>query len=77
MGNEIEFHQTPGAKLRPAIVVLDSSDEDFVAAPITSRARGPKYFGPLLCWQDSSPHSLPSTTSEPTRVARAPMFFRY
>ena len=35
----IEFHQTPGGKLRPAVVLLDSGDDDFVAAPITSRLR--------------------------------------
>jgi hypothetical protein len=34
---EVEFHQTRGSKIRPATVVLDSGDEDFVAAPITSR----------------------------------------
>jgi hypothetical protein len=27
----IEFHQTSGGKLRPAVVLLDSGDEDFVA----------------------------------------------
>ena len=37
---EVDFHQTRGARVRPAIVVLDSGDEDFVAAPVTSRARG-------------------------------------
>jgi mRNA-degrading endonuclease toxin of MazEF toxin-antitoxin module len=35
----IDFHQTPGGKLRPAVVLLDSADDDFVAAPITSRQR--------------------------------------
>ena len=35
----IDFHQTPGGKLRPAVVLLDSADDDFVAAPITSRLR--------------------------------------
>jgi len=35
----IDFHQTPGGKLRPAAVLPDSGDDDFVAAPITSRAR--------------------------------------
>jgi mRNA interferase MazF len=33
----IDFHQTPGGKLRPAVVLLDAGDDDFVAAPITSR----------------------------------------
>ena len=35
----MDFHQTTGAKVRPAVVLLDTGDEDFVAAPITSRAR--------------------------------------
>jgi mRNA interferase MazF len=32
----IGFHQTPGGKLRPAVVLLDSGDNDFVDAPINS-----------------------------------------
>jgi mRNA-degrading endonuclease toxin of MazEF toxin-antitoxin module len=35
----IDFHQTAGGKLRPAVVLLDSDDDDFVGAPITSRPR--------------------------------------
>jgi len=35
----IDFHQTPGGKLRPAVVLLDSGDNDFVGAPITSQLR--------------------------------------
>ena len=34
-----EYHQRPGGKLRPAVILLDSADEDFVAAPITSHRR--------------------------------------
>jgi hypothetical protein len=34
-----KFHQSAGAKVRPALVLLDTGDEDFVAAPITSQAR--------------------------------------
>src|ERR1039457_238132 len=33
----IEFYQTPGGKLRPAVVLLDSADDVFVAAPLTDR----------------------------------------
>jgi hypothetical protein len=36
----IDFHQTPGGKVRPAVVLLDAGDDDFVAAPITSQPRG-------------------------------------
>ena len=32
----IEFHQRAGGKVRPAVVLLDSADEDFVAAPINA-----------------------------------------
>lgn len=35
----IQFHQTAGAKIRPAAVVLDTGDDDFVAAPITSQPK--------------------------------------
>ena len=35
----MDFHQTTGAKVRPAVVLLDTGDEDFVAAPITSQPR--------------------------------------
>lgn len=35
----MEFHQAAGAKVRPAVVLLDAGDDDFVAAPITSQPR--------------------------------------
>ena len=35
----MQFHQAPGSKVRPALVLLDGGDDDFVAAPITSQAR--------------------------------------
>jgi hypothetical protein len=41
----IGFHQTPGGKLRPAVVRLDSGDDDFVAAPITSLLRTSDFVG--------------------------------
>ena len=33
----IEFPQAAGGKVRPAVVVLDDGDDDFVAVPVTSR----------------------------------------
>jgi|ERR1700678_2808994 mRNA interferase MazF len=33
----IDFHQTPGGKVRPAVVLLDAGDDDFVAALVTSQ----------------------------------------
>ncbi|HUG80266.1 MAG TPA: type II toxin-antitoxin system PemK/MazF family toxin [Bryobacterales bacterium] len=34
----VSFHQEAGSKVRPAVAVLAGNDDDFVAAPITSRA---------------------------------------
>jgi mRNA interferase MazF len=39
----MRYHEAPGSKVRPAIVLLDTADEDFVAAPITSRRRLSEY----------------------------------
>jgi len=35
----MQFHQAAGAKARPAVVLVDTGDDDFVAAPITSQLR--------------------------------------
>ena len=56
----IEFHQRPGGKLRPAVVLLDSADEDFVAAPITSRARVTDFDVPIREWREAG-LNIPST----------------
>lgn len=48
---EVAFHQTQGAKIRPAVVVLDSGDEDFIAAPITTRVRTAEFDMNLAGWQ--------------------------
>ena len=39
----VQFHQETSAKVRPAVVLLDTGDDDFVAAPITSQARHSDY----------------------------------
>src|ERR1039457_4889119 len=49
----IEFHQTSGGKLRPAVVLLDSADEDFVAAPITSHLRVSDFDVPIQQWREA------------------------
>src|SRR5260370_41612722 len=49
----IEFHQTSGGKLRPAVVLLDSGDDDFVAAPITSRPRISDFDLSILQWREA------------------------
>src|ERR1035437_6308978 len=49
----IEFRQTPSGKLRPAAVLLDSGDDDFVAAPVTSRSRVSDFDVPIHQWRDA------------------------
>jgi mRNA-degrading endonuclease toxin of MazEF toxin-antitoxin module len=49
----VEFHQTSGGKLRPAVVPLDSADEDFVAAPITSHLRVSDFDVPIHQWREA------------------------
>jgi len=49
----IDFHNTPGGKLRPAVVLLDSGDDDFVAAPITSRLRVSDFDVPIQQWREA------------------------
>jgi mRNA interferase MazF len=56
----IDFHQTPGGKLRPAVVLLDSGDEDFVAAPVTSHTRVSAYDLPIQQWREAGLNT-PST----------------
>jgi mRNA interferase MazF len=45
------FHQTTGGKVRPAIVLLDAGDDDFVAAPVTSRSRMSDYDVAIQEWR--------------------------
>jgi mRNA interferase MazF len=47
----MQFHQTTGAKVRPAVVLLDTGDDDFVAAPITSQPRHAEYDLALEDWR--------------------------
>jgi mRNA interferase MazF len=47
------FNQAAGAKVRPVLVLLDTGDDDFVAAPITSHARNSKYDLTLRDWRIS------------------------
>ncbi len=49
----IDFHQTPGGKVRPAVVLLDSADDDFVGAPITSRFRVSNFDVPIRQWREA------------------------
>jgi mRNA-degrading endonuclease toxin of MazEF toxin-antitoxin module len=49
----IDFHQAPGGKIRPAAVLLDSGDSDFVAAPITSRPRASEFDIAIHGWREA------------------------
>jgi mRNA interferase MazF len=49
----IDFHQTPGGKVRPAVVLLDSGDDDFVAAPITSSHRVSSFDVSIVQWSEA------------------------
>ena len=49
----IGFHETPGGKLRPAAVLLDSGDDDFVSAPVTSRSRVSDFDVPIHQWREA------------------------
>ncbi len=45
------FRHGVGGKVRPAVVVLNTSDDDFVAAPVTSQARVSGFDLALEDWQ--------------------------
>jgi mRNA interferase MazF len=49
----IGFHDAPGGKLRPAAVLLDSGDDDFVAAPGPSRPRVADFDVPIHQWREA------------------------
>ena len=49
----MDFHQMAGAKVRPAVVLLDTGDDDFVAAPITSRERSSGWDFQLEHWREA------------------------
>jgi mRNA-degrading endonuclease toxin of MazEF toxin-antitoxin module len=46
-----QFHQTQGSKVRPALVLLDTGDADFVAAPVTSQLRSSEFDFALVDWR--------------------------
>ncbi len=47
----MQFHQAPGAKVRPAVVLLDAGDGDLVAAPVTSQPRHSQFDLALKDWR--------------------------
>ena len=50
---DVQFHQQPGSKIRPAVVVLDTGDGDFVAVPITSRQRTGAFEVSIEQWREA------------------------
>ena len=47
------FQTAPGAKVRPAVVLLDPGDDDLVAAPVTSQARNSRYDLRIENWREA------------------------
>jgi mRNA interferase MazF len=43
----------PGGKVRPAVVLLDAGDDDFVAAPVTSQQRNTDFDLALRQWHEA------------------------
>jgi mRNA interferase MazF len=49
----IDFHQAPGGKVRPAVVLLDAGDDDFVAAAVTSHPGRSRFDLALREWREA------------------------
>ena len=49
----IDFHQASGGKVRPAVVLLDAGDDDFVAAPVTSHPGRSSFDLALREWREA------------------------
>ena len=49
----LQYHQTQGSKIRPAMVLLDTGDDDFVTAPVTSQPRSSEYDLALAEWKEA------------------------
>lgn len=47
----LQYHQAQGSKIRPAIVLLDTGDDDIVAAPVTSQSRISEFDIALAEWR--------------------------
>ena len=56
----IAYHQTPGGKTRPAVVLIDSGDADCVLAPITSHPWQSKFDLQRQDWREAK-LNVPST----------------
>lgn len=47
----MQFHQAQGSKIRPALVLADTGDQDFVAAPITSQPGASEFDIAIADWR--------------------------
>src|ERR1035438_209590 len=56
----MQFHQSAGAKVRPAPILLDTEDDDFVAAPITSRLRSSAFDFAIAEWRSAGLNTISS-----------------
>ena len=56
----MRFHEGPGSKVRPALVVLDTGDDDVIVAPITSKPRLSAHDLPITEWSAAG-LNVPST----------------
>ena len=54
------FHQAQGSKVRPAVVLADTGDLDFVGAPVTSQSRKASFDLPIREWREAG-LNIPST----------------
>ena len=50
----MQSHQAAGTKMRPAAVLLDTGDDDFVAAPVTSAPSRSELDVALEDWRQAS-----------------------
>ena len=67
----IEFHQTEGGKVRPLIVALDTGDDDFVGAQVTTKPIRSPHDLTIVNWQGAGLNS-PSTCriNKPSLVSK-------
>jgi mRNA interferase MazF len=63
----VQFHQAQGSKIRPAVVIPDSGEEDFVAAPVTSRPGMAEFDLVLQDWRDAGLNV--ASTVRPHKIA--------
>lgn len=56
----MQFYQATGSKVRPAVVLLDTRDEDFIAAPVTTQPRRTEYDRAISEWETAGLNVAPT-----------------